>query len=100
MGISEKTKCWLCGRTAKEVLEKVLEMFGSGDDPFRDKGYECCVREIELYYTKIFLCEVCYNLIRQISEDEIKYQIEEERISVEIEPNVDLKFEGRLVMEE
>ena len=66
MEITEETRCWLCGRSPKELKKLVEDLVQSGSIP-EDMGLDACFEVIEVGSSdqpiELPLCTICGGLI-------------------------------------
>jgi len=74
--ITEDTECWICRRKAKEVLDKVLDYYESGDEPFEDAGYAICMKTFTMGGVSVHVCLICANLIQGVLEEFLTQYLE------------------------
>jgi len=81
MKITEKTKCWICGRNSEE-LKNAIEAYWESGELGKDMGLDACfeIVSIEKFCSKekmqIPICAICSQLILQYVIDYIKENLE------------------------
>jgi len=68
--ITEKTKCWICGRNSKE-LKNAIEAYWESGELGKDMGLDACFKIIDVEKLlseekiSIPICTICYQLVLQ-----------------------------------
>ena len=64
--ITEDTECWICHRKVREVLDKVLDIWGSGDE---GEDYSLCMEKLEIGGVPVHICFICHMVMQRILEE-------------------------------
>jgi len=96
--INESTKCWICHRIAKDVLDMALRDLET-NKPFQDYGYLCCMNYVKLLNIDVPVCYVCHTLIDSVAQNMLESYLDIESIN-EIITEKDLeKLKVKIVAE-
>lgn len=84
--ISEKTKCWICGRNSKQ-LKKAIESYWQSGELGKDMDLDACFEIFNLekfsgYKMQIPICVICSQLVLQYVLEYLKDNLE---VDIEIE---------------
>ncbi|MEM3697895.1 MAG: hypothetical protein QXZ02_04150 [Candidatus Bathyarchaeia archaeon] len=95
MKISEKTRCWICGRNSRE-LKNTIEAYWENGELEKDMDVNACfeIVSIKKFYSeeqmKIPICTICSQLMLQyisvyLKENlEVVVKIEQPKVSISI----------------
>ncbi|MGB9756178.1 MAG: hypothetical protein ACPLVJ_00130 [Candidatus Bathyarchaeales archaeon] len=93
--ITEKTKCWICGRNSKE-LKNVIEAYWQSGELGKDMGLDACFEIVSIKKMmsneriQIPICAICSQLmleyvIRYIKENlEVVVKVEQPKVSTQL----------------
>lgn len=93
--ITEKTRCWICGRNSKE-LKNVVEAYWQSGELGKDIGLDACFEIVSIKKTmsneriRIPICAICSQLmleyvIRYIKENlEVVVKVEQPKVSIKL----------------